>query len=65
MVVKNVKINTIKDLKEVLNQYSDDLLVNFGTDDLGFEINKISTDGMSVSIMSDDLQEYMEQNSIE
>lgn len=53
-------IQSVRDLKEALNNYCDDLYVNFGTHKLGFEINGYGSDGLSFGMLSDDLEEYIE-----
>lgn len=56
------KIETIGDLKQVLNLYDDDMLINFGTKRLGFRINAYSNDCINLALLSDDLEEYLEVN---
>jgi hypothetical protein len=57
----NTNIETVGDLKELLNNYNDTMLINFGTRKLGFEINSHSADCISLALMSDDLEEYLQQ----
>lgn len=59
-----VEINTVGDFKEVLSKFDDNMLINFGTDSLGFEIDSYLADCLSVAFMSRDLQEYLEVNDM-
>ena len=61
----NTNIKTVGELKELLNNYNDNMLINFGTKELGFEINSHSTDGSSLALMSDDLEEYLQEEKNE
>jgi hypothetical protein len=52
-------INTVGELKEFLNRCDDNLFINFGTKKLGYEINSWSSDGISLALMSDGLEEKL------
>ena len=56
--VKRINITTVRELKELLNNYDDTMLINFGSKKYGFEINSCATDGSSLALMSDDLEKY-------
>lgn len=56
------EIKTVGDLKRVLEKYEDSFLINFGTEDLGFELTGYKHDFLALALISDDLQEYLEVN---
>lgn len=56
---KKQDIKTVGELKKLLKNYDDNLLINFGTTIDGFEINSYSTDGISLALKSDDLEEIL------
>jgi len=60
--VNNKEIKTVGDLKEVLSSFSDNMLINFGTERLGFGIDAYSNDCLSLALLSNDLQEYLNEN---
>lgn len=58
------EIRTVGDLKKLLDGFHDDRLLNFGTKLLGFEISHYGYDSLSLALMSDDLEEYLEKNDM-
>lgn len=58
------KITTIKELKELLNQFDENSFINFGVERLGFEIDSYESDGVSLALMSSQLQDYLDENDM-
>ena len=58
----NQKIETVGDLKRVLEKYEDNLLINVGTERLGFDLTGYGHDSLSLALFSDDLEDYLEVN---
>lgn len=56
-----VKIEKVGELKELLSKFDDNLYVNFGTKKEGFEIDSYGADGVSLALMSDDLEEFLQK----
>lgn len=52
-------IGTVGDLRRALERIPDSALLNIGTDDLGFEVSAAEYDGISVSLVSKELEEDM------
>lgn len=52
-------ISTVGDLRRALECIPDSALLNIGTDDLGFEVSAAEYDGISVSLVSKELEEDM------
>lgn len=59
MTILKKEIKTVKDLKEVLANYDDELLFNVGTERLGFEIDGYGSDCMGFGLLSTDLEDYI------
>ena len=58
MSIIKKEIKTVKDLKEMLINYDDELLFNVGTERLGFEIDGYGSDCLSFGLLSTDLEDY-------
>lgn len=58
----NQKIETVGDLKRILEKYEDSFLINFGTERLGFDLTGYDHDCFSLALFSDDLEDYLERN---
>lgn len=61
-LAEELNIETIGDLKELLNKFDDNVSINFGTDSLGFGIGTFEFDSISLSLLSEDLAEYLAEN---
>lgn len=64
-MVKCIRKNiaTVGDLKKLLAGLNDNMFINFGTQKEGYEINSFSTDSLSLSLMSDNLEEKLKAKS--
>lgn len=54
-----VNAKTVKDLKRILDNYKDSDFINLGADKYAFEIDSVSYDGISVSLQSSQLSQYV------
>lgn len=53
-------ILTVKELKELLNNFNDDIFVLFGSELYGFGINSYITDNSVLCLMSKDLSYHID-----
>lgn len=56
-------ISTVGDLIDLLGQYDENMNISFGTNKLGFEIDHHRIDGISLALISNELDELLEKDS--
>ncbi len=58
-------IRTVGQLRKALESVPDSTLLNIGTEDEGYSVNRIGYDGMSVSIMTGEVNTFLDEESEE
>lgn len=58
-------IRTVGQLREALENVPDSTLVNIGTENEGYSVNQIGYDGMSIAIMTGEVDDFSGEESEE
>lgn len=61
-IIRTKTIETVGDLRRLLDKFSDDLLINFGTSQKAFNISAYSSSDVSLALISKELHDYLAEN---